>query len=216
VATPVNEFEDDLRAAPAESGAERVRTVGTLALATAAFVFDLVTPNGVVDGVLYILALLPLVGTCQPRRALYLAAALCVPMYAGFVLSPMGVPFWIAATNRLVAAGLLWVVAVTIWRRAAVTMYMEAEYGELRRLHELLRRAAHERLRVSKSLEREIDLELRVLEWRISRWRAGTGMKIGDLPTEAVMLQRAIRRTRSSLQGLGDTPVGALLELHRP
>jgi hypothetical protein len=127
--------------------------VGALALAAAAFVFDLATPNGVVDGVLYILALLPLVGTRQPRRALYLAAALCVPMYGGFALSPMGVAPWIAVTNRLVACGLLWVVAATIWRRAVVMMYREAEYGELRRLHELVRRAAHERLQVSKSLE---------------------------------------------------------------
>jgi hypothetical protein len=41
-------------------------------------------------------------------------------------------------------------------------------------------------------------------------------MKISDLPTEAVMLQRAIHRTRSSLQGLGETPVGILFEPHSP
>ena len=67
-----------------------------LLMGFAAFAIDLKTPNGVVDGFLYVLAVLVCVWVPAANAALYTALGLTLPMILGFPLSPVGASMEVA------------------------------------------------------------------------------------------------------------------------
>lgn len=101
---------------PAMSGRVRLARTGlTVALTIAVFALDLVTPlgSGVWAGYHF-----PL-WTCarRARGPFVLAAISTVLSAAGLVLSPAGIPFEVAAVDRVLGAGVLWGMAVLLVRR---------------------------------------------------------------------------------------------------
>jgi hypothetical protein len=87
-------------------------------LAFAAFVIDVKTPNGMMDGLLYISDVLICVWVPAAHVALYTALGLTIPMILGFVLSPIGASMEVAVVNRCVAFGMIWLAAIAVWRNA--------------------------------------------------------------------------------------------------
>ncbi len=84
----------------------------------AAFLIDLDTPNGLLDGFLYVAAVLVCVWVPAVHVALYTALGLMLPMILGFALSPNGVALSMAVANRCVAMGTIWLAAIAVWRNA--------------------------------------------------------------------------------------------------
>lgn len=89
----------------------RLLTGGTAVLAFLIFAIDLLTPVGVVVGVLY--TTLVLLSMWSPRRRFILLVAAVVSVLAevGFLLSP-GDPNWMAVSNRVLSLFTIWAVAV--------------------------------------------------------------------------------------------------------
>ena len=75
-----------------------------IVVALAMFVLDVRTPNGLLDGFPYVVAVLMCGSIPSPRAALLMALALMPALLFGYWLSPTGAPTWMAVTNRLVAA----------------------------------------------------------------------------------------------------------------
>ena len=105
-----------------------------------------------------------------------------------------------AVTNRGVAMVIIWVVALVVSRSVHARTTVELALAEIQ---QRLRAAEHlvnnERTGLSNWCE-EISLELSVIDWRLSRFSRGAGRHF-DLKTEALLLRRAIQRTRHSVYG---------------
>ena len=87
-----------------------------IVVALAMFVLDVRTPNGLLDGFPYVVAVLMCGSIPSPRAALLMALALMPALLFGYWLSPLGGPTWMAVTNRLFAAAILWMVALFVHR----------------------------------------------------------------------------------------------------
>jgi hypothetical protein len=173
-------------------------TARALLIALALFLLDVGTPNGLLDGFPYVFAIL-MCGSIRHSRAPFLMAMALMPALAcGYLLSPMGAPTWIAVTNRLVAAAILWTVALFVHRinRARVS---DSHFLSLR--EEQLRRevtiASSDRQGVSQWLRDDVDLELQAMDWRLNRLQRCADCS--DLRTESLMLRRAIARARQAI-----------------
>jgi hypothetical protein len=169
--------------------------------AVIAFLVDVHVPNGMLDGLLYVLAVLACHRVPNANAALYTAWGVMPPMILGLLLSPMGAPIWMAFTNRLMAIVIIWIAAFVVSRSVRATSTNESALVEIQRR---LRGAEHfandERTGLSDWLREEISLELSVIDWRLNRLSRAAGSQF-DLKTEALLLRRAIQRTRHSVYG---------------
>jgi hypothetical protein len=139
-------------------------------------------PNGVIDGVLYILVAMLASRAANPRSTLYAAVALTPMMVLGFVVSPMAAPVWVAVTNRAVSLLVVWVTAWLMWRRArAVT----ADPSEIA-------------LMLSAAVRDDLVLQLGIIEWRLQRLPYFAG-RASDLKREALILTSALKTARRSV-----------------
>ncbi len=167
-------------------------------VAFALFLLDVRTPNGLLDGFPYVVAISMCGSIPRPRAALCMALALMPALLFGYLLSPTGAPTWMAVTNRLVAAATLWVVALFVHRitRARVTdSHFLAEREE--QLEREATIASGDRKGVSQWLRDDVDLELQAMEWRLNRLQRCADC--GDVRTESLMLRRAIARARQAI-----------------
>jgi hypothetical protein len=163
--------------------------------AMAAFVIDVRTPNGVVDGLLYVSAVLACVWVPRANSALYTALALMPLMLLGLALSPTGISMELAVTNRCVAVGIVWVAAFAVWRAVRSARARESTLSALsEQLRAAERAACEERTALCDWIRTEITPELQVLEWRLRCLPHRTGRDF-DIRSEALILRRAIRRT---------------------
>jgi hypothetical protein len=162
------------------------------------FLLDVRTPNGLLDGFPYLVAILMCWPIPRPRAALLMALALMPALVLGYLLSPMGAPTWIAVTNRLVAAATLWLVALFVSRVARSRMSESHVLSEREeRLQREVRIACSDRRDVSQWLRDDVDLELQAMEWRLNRLQRCADS--GDVRTESLMLRRAIARARQAI-----------------
>jgi len=169
-----------------------------IVVALAMFVLDVRTPNGLLDGFPYVVAVLMCGSIPSPRAALLMALALMPALLFGYWLSPTGAPTWMAVTNRLVAAATLWLVALFVHRitRARLTdSHFLAEREE--QLQREVTIASSDRKGVSQWLRDDVDLELQAMEWRLNRLQRCADC--GDVRTESLMLRRAIARARQAI-----------------
>lgn len=180
---------DALRPSPA---------VRAILAALAMFLLDVRTPNGLLDGFPYIVAILMCWSIPSSRAALLMAAGLMPALLFGYLLSPMGAPTWMAVTNRLAAALTLWLVALFVHRiaRSRITdsYYLAVREEQLQREATL---ASSDRRDVSQWLRDDVDLELQAMEWRLNRLQRCA--ECGEVRTESLMLRRAIARARQGI-----------------
>jgi hypothetical protein len=167
-------------------------------VAVAMFVLDVRTPNGLLDGFPYVVAILMCGSIATPRAAPLMALALMPALLFGYWLSPVGGPTWMAVTNRVVAAATLWLVALFVHR---ITRSRMSDSHFLAEREEQLQRevtvASSDRKGVSQWLRDDVDLELQVMEWRLNRLQRCADC--GDVRTESLMLRRAIARARQAI-----------------
>jgi hypothetical protein len=168
-------------------------------LGAAAFVIDILTPNGLLDGLLYIPAVLACVRVPAPRAPLYTAGGLMLPMILGLFLSPSGASFQVAVSNLCAAVGTIWLAAYALFRNACSVRDASSTLEELtQKLSATEQAAREERASLSDWLHGDISPELDVLIWRI-QYLPNRGAKRGfNLRTESVLLRRAIERARQS------------------
>ncbi len=83
----------------------------------AIFVIDLLTPVGTADWLCYAIPLLMLSRVARPGRVFAFVAVCTVFNGLGFVFSPMGIEPRIDLFNRILAGGILWLIAVLLVRR---------------------------------------------------------------------------------------------------
>jgi membrane protein implicated in regulation of membrane protease activity len=164
-------------------------------VAVAMFLLDVRTPNGLLDGFPYVIAILMCWSIPSPRAALLMALGLMPALLFGYLLSPTGAPTWMAVTNRLVAAATLWLVALFVHRiRMTDGHFLAAREEQLRREVTI---ASSDRRDVSQWLRDDVDLELQAMEWRLNRLQRCADC--GDVRTESLMLRRAIARARQGI-----------------
>ncbi|MCC7411033.1 MAG: PAS domain S-box protein [Gammaproteobacteria bacterium] len=99
-----------------------------LAGAALIFAFDLVTPLGVADGMLYAGVVLLGLWHSDRRAVLVIAVIGSVLTGAGFVLSPPGGVPWMAAVNRLLALLAIWTTAVLAYLHAELSARLHREH----------------------------------------------------------------------------------------
>ena len=166
-----------------------------LLAAVAAFLIDINTPNGVLDGFLYVSAVLVCVWVPAAGAALYTALGLMLPMILGFALSPIGVSVEVALANRGVAVGTIWLAAIAVWRNARERDSTRAALQELRGV---ARAAQVERLALSDWLHQDVSLELTIVDWRLGHLSRQVCRGV-ELQSEALLLRRAIQRASHSV-----------------
>jgi hypothetical protein len=165
-------------------------------VASAAFLIDLNTPDGVADGFLYVAAVLVCVWVPTTQAALYTAFGSMLPMVLGFVSSPSGVALEVAVANRAVAMGTIWLAAVAVWNNARVR---ESTLSALDQQQQSAKRAVRaERIALSDWLGQEISVELAMVDWRLNH--LSHGVRRGErLRTETLVLCRVVQRAHQSL-----------------
>lgn len=168
----------------------RSRSTPALLVAVAMFLLDVRTPNGLLDGSPYIIAILLCSWIPNGRAAPLLALALMPALYFGYTLSPLGAPPWIAVTNRVVAAAVIWLVALYVSHAVSSRLNQDLE---LSRREKQLRHLQD----VSRRLRDDVDVELQMMEWRLNRLQ-----RCADAPnlrSESLILRRALARARQSV-----------------
>jgi type IV secretory pathway VirB3-like protein len=174
-------------------------TLLPLIVAAAMFVLDVLTPNGVVDGFMYVPAILLCWWIPNAKAAPLMAAGLMPAMLFGFTLSPMGAPVWMAVTNRLVATSIVWLTALVLWLNARSMKRKDSVLSESQgQLRTAESSAQDDRLNISTWLRREVDVELRIVEWRLNRLQRCEPNTL-DLRTETLILRQAVQRARESV-----------------
>lgn len=169
--------------------------------AIAAFLIDIQTPNGVIDGFLYVLAVLACVGMPRIYYAPLAALGLTLPMILGFALSPGDGPSWAAVTNRLVGLLAVWLTAFVLWSNARSAANREAVVTELQRRVSAAERASHEeRIELSAWLNQEIGRELEIVDWQLNTL-PHRARRSSDVTSEAIVLRRVIERAKQSVRG---------------
>lgn len=167
-------------------------------MAFAAFVIDIKTPNGVMDGFLYISAVLVCVWVPAAHAALYTALGLTLPMILGFVLSPIGASMEVAVVDRFVALGMIWLAAYAVWRKARERDSTLAALQQ--KLRGVERAAEKERMALSDWLRQDVSLELTMVDWRLNQLSHQIRRGV-ELQSEALILRRAIQRASQSVYG---------------
>ena len=167
-------------------------------MAFAAFVIDVKTPNGMMDGLLYISAVLICVWVPAAHAALYTALGLTFPMILGFVLSPMGASMEVAVVNRCVAFGMIWLAAIAVWSNARKRDSTLAALQQ--QLRGVERAAEEERMALSDWLRQDVSLELTMVDWRLNHLSHQIRRGV-ELQSEALILRRAIQRASQSVYG---------------
>ncbi len=170
-------------------------------MALAAFLVDLNTPNGIVDGFLYVSAVLVCVWIPTANAAPYTALGLMLPMVLGLIASPNGASLAVALTNRGAAMAMIWLAAIAVWRNARAARAREASlialHGQLRAAQGA---AQQERVALSEWLRQEVSLELAIVDWRLN-YLAHRGRRARELKSEALLLRQAIQRANHSVYG---------------
>lgn len=176
-------------------------------LAIGAFVIDLNTPFGVADGFLYLLAVLSCFWLPNARAALYIAAALMLPMTIGLMSSPPGAPISLEVANRLLGAATIWVAAVVVWHNARLHHERGRLLARIRELGHATERATYDaRVQLSQWMHEGIAQELAAVAWGLDRLiqRGGGEQEVRALATElrAVIddTQRAVRNRAAALR----------------
>jgi uncharacterized membrane protein YpjA len=163
----------------------------------AAFLIDLDTPNGLLDGFLYVAAVLVCVWVPAANAALYTALGSMLPMMMGFVLSPNGAALEVAVANRGVAMGMIRLAAVAVWSNDRAR---ESTLTALHQQQQIAERAAYEeRIALSDWLGQEISVELAMVAWRLNH--LSRRARRDEIRTEALVLRRAVQRAHQSLDG---------------
>jgi hypothetical protein len=153
--------------------------------AIAIFLLDLEMPNGVIDGVLYVLVVLLAARAPNPRAPLYAATALAPLMVLGFVFSPMAAPLWVAITNRAASVVVVWIAAGLMWRRSRACAADRVEPAEMP-------------VPLAASVLDNLDLQLGIIEWRLQRLPYFVG-RASDLKRETLILTSALKNARYSV-----------------
>ena len=177
------------------------RTPSILAVAAAAAIFllDLELPNGVIDGVLYVLVVLVSGRHANPRAAVYTAAALMPLMVLGFLLSPMAAPLWVAVTNRAVSVLVIWVAAWLLWRHSREAAMDKSVMADIPLL-------------LTEAVRDDLVLQLGIIEWRLQRLPY-FAHRTHELKKEALILTSALKNARRSVRTMDTKIHNALDEL---
>ncbi len=165
--------------------------------AAAIFLLDLELPNGVVDGILYVLVILLSARIPRPPATLYAAVLLMPLMVFGFLLSPMAAPVWVAVTNRVVSILVVWITACLIWRHARSICAAD--------------KIAHPETLLTAAVRDDLVLQLGIIEWRLQRLPYFAG-RASELKKETLILSSALKNARRCVRTM-EMKITALDEL---
>ncbi len=172
-----------------------------LGLSCAAFVVDLMTPQGMIDGFLYVFAVLACIWVPCVTAAIYTALGLMPLMAIGFALSPPGAPMPLVLVNQLGGVGTLWIAAMVVWQRALASREREAMLMQIRNLQTRSANAANaERIELSRWLHEGIGQELAAVGWGLDSI-ARRAENQEDVRTQARELRALIDNALTSLRG---------------
>jgi hypothetical protein len=170
-----------------------------LAASVAWFVLDIKTPNGVIDGFLYVSAVLLCHWVSNPRAPLLLAAGLMPAMALGFLASENASPPWMAITNRSVAMATVWIAAIVVSRHSQYSQQVASSLSETaQRLERSNRDALGDRTGIADWLREDVALELDLMDRRLHRLQHASWYVV-DMESEAALLRRVIQRTKDSV-----------------
>lgn len=85
------------------------------------FAADLLVPRGVALPMLYVIPILLAMNCRQQWFRVSVAVGCTVLTVLGFKYSDLGVPTWIAVSNRTLAIAAIWITAVLAWQRTKAT-----------------------------------------------------------------------------------------------
>lgn len=209
---------------PRQRGAlMRAKPLIPAGLSIGAFVIDLMTPNGMLDGFLYVLAVLSCFWVPATSAGLYTALGLTPLIVIGSAASPIGVPVAVATTNLLVGTATIWVAAIVVWRNARATQQREGLLAQIRNLQRAtLSAAGNERMELSRWLHEGIGQDLAALGWgldRLAKAAAGNPTIVAgtmELRASLDVVQQAIRSKGAELRHdrIESAGLPALLERH--
>ncbi len=174
------------------------RSALVVLVALALFLFDVRAPNGLLDGFPYVIPVLMCCRIANTRAAPMLSLALMPALFFGYKLAPMGAPAWMALTNRLVAAAILWLIAWFVRQVVSSRMHQNLALSQREeQLRRLVHTASSDRQGISHWLRDDVDLELQMMEWRLNRLQRC--LESPDVRTESLILRRAIARARQAV-----------------
>ncbi len=192
-------------------------------LSILAFTIDLATPNGMLDGFLYVLAVLVCVWVPGVLIALYTALGLMPLIIFAAFASPDGVSAQVATINVLAGIATVWVAAIIVWHNACATRDREALLRQVRTLHQTTATVADiERIELSRWLHEGIGQELTAVGWGLDHIvrHAGNEQEVRTESQETRAIVDGIQRTmRAKAAGLRHAAIdrrnlAALIEQH--
>ena len=179
------------------------------ALSVAAFVIDVVTPHGMIDGFLYVLPVLSCILVPGTAAVVYTAPAVLALMVFGFAASPQGVPMSVAVTNLMVGIGTIGFAAVIVWHNARLTRNQAILLQRIRKLQLVTADTAEsERMELSRWLHESIAQELAAIGWGIDRITRHAG--------DVCVTQNEAQALRAAVDGAQQTIRGKTKELRHP
>ena len=199
------------------------RALLPLALSSTALVVDLLTPQGMIDGFLYVLPVLACIWIPSAGAAIYTALGLMPLLAIGFMASPPGSSMSAALTNELAGAITIWLTALVVRHNARSSLERESLLSQIRNLQRrTMHVAAAERTALSRWLHENIGQDLAAIGWgldHIAR-RADHAdevrIDVGELRAAIDGAQRAVREKAKDLRQLHAQGDGlqALIERH--
>jgi signal transduction histidine kinase len=192
-------------------------------LSILAFTIDLATPNGMLDGFLYVLAVLVCVWVPGVLIALYTALGLMPLIILAAFASPDGVSAQVATINVLAGIATIWVAAIIVWHNACATRDREALLRQVRTLHQTTANVADiERIELSRWLHEGIGQELTAVGWGLDHIvrHASNEQEVRSEAQETRAIVDGMQRTmRAKAAGLRHAEIdssnlAALIEQH--
>lgn len=141
----------------------------SLIISAGILLLDLSIPLGVAGGVPYAAVVLLSLWSPRKRLTLEVAALATILTALGFVFSPSGGVLWQVVTNRLLAIGVIWVVALLTLQRKNAEEQIRESREQLRKLSRHLESIREqERTRIARELHDELGSALTSVKLDIS------------------------------------------------
>lgn len=172
-----------------------------IGIGVAAFIVDLQTPHGFVDGLLYVLAVLVCIWVPGVNTAWHTAFGVTPLMIIGWFASPIGATVTVGVTNVVVGIATVWIAASVVRHSARVSQERESLLNQIRSLQRMTVAAAdNERTELSRWLHEGIGQELAAVGWGLDQIARRAG-DADDVRTGAKELRAVIDGAQLAVRG---------------